>query len=109
MKLIAFLSASMAPAAWTIFAQAELTWIDPIVRLVTAGGFGALVWYLVVKQIPAIEKRHSDERSNQSDRFEKLASDYHSALLAASKAHAEVAGAIREFNRLVGSGRGDTR
>jgi len=40
-----------------------MSWVAPIIQLVTAGGFGALVWYLVVKHIPSIEKRHADERS----------------------------------------------
>ena len=37
-------------------------WVDVIVKLVTMGGFGALVWYLVVRHIPAIEERHRSER-----------------------------------------------
>ena len=37
-------------------------WVQPLIQLVTAGGFGALVWYLVVKHIPAIEARHKEER-----------------------------------------------
>ena len=37
-------------------------WVNTIVQLTTAGGFGALVWYLVVRHIPAIELRHKDER-----------------------------------------------
>lgn len=40
----------------------ELSWAQPIVQLVTAGGFGALVWYMIVKHIPAIEERHRSER-----------------------------------------------
>lgn len=39
-----------------------IEWVDVIVKLVTMGGFGALVWYLVVKHIPAIEDRHRTER-----------------------------------------------
>ena len=37
-------------------------WVDVIVKLVTMGGFGALVWYLVVRHIPEIEERHRSER-----------------------------------------------
>ena len=35
---------------------------DVIVKLVTMGGFGALVWFLIVRHIPAIEDRHRNER-----------------------------------------------
>lgn len=38
-------------------------WVDAIVQLVTAGGFGALVWYLICRHIPDIETRHRDERT----------------------------------------------
>ena len=46
-------------------------WVDTIVKLVTAGGFGALVWYLVVKHIPAIEKRHQQERDEWKEFLSK--------------------------------------
>ena len=42
--------------------QAALAWITPVIQLATAGGFGALVWYLVIKHIPTIEARHRSER-----------------------------------------------
>lgn len=54
-------------------------WIESLVQLATAGGFGALVWYLVVKHIPAIEERHQGERSewlhyikNRDDDFDEM-------------------------------------
>jgi len=55
------------------------SWIESLVQLATAGGFGALVWYLVVKHIPAIEERHQGERSewlhyikNRDDDFDEM-------------------------------------
>ena len=42
--------------------ETTFDWIEPLVQLATAGGFGALVWYLVVKHIPSIEERHQNER-----------------------------------------------
>ena len=44
-----------------------IEWVDVVVKLVTAGGFGALVWYLVVKHIPLIEERHRVERNEWKD------------------------------------------
>ena len=35
---------------------------ESLVTLVTNGGFGALVWYLIVKHLPAVERRHEAER-----------------------------------------------
>jgi len=60
-----------------------MEWVAPIIQLVTAGGFGALVWYLVVKHIPAIEDRHMREReelakqlSEHADKFEELTREF---------------------------------
>ncbi len=52
-------------------------WGQAIVQLVTAGGFGALVWYLMVKYVPSIEERHLVERTameekNKAERAEFL-------------------------------------
>jgi hypothetical protein len=35
---------------------------ETVVTIVTNGGFGALVWYLIVKHMPAVERRHEAER-----------------------------------------------
>lgn len=40
----------------------EMEWVEPIISLVTTGGFGGLLWYIVVKHIPAMEERHKAER-----------------------------------------------
>ena len=48
-----------------------MSWVAPVIQLVTAGGFGALVWYLVVKHIPSIEKRHADERKEWLEKIEE--------------------------------------
>ncbi len=42
--------------------ESALDWVSPVIQLTTAGGFGALVWYLVIKHIPGIERRHKSER-----------------------------------------------
>ena len=51
-------------------------WIESLVQLATAGGFGALVWYLVVKHIPAIEERHQGERSEWLHYIQKRDDDF---------------------------------
>lgn len=38
----------------------ELQWLAPAVRDL---GFAALGWYLIVRHIPAIERRHAQERN----------------------------------------------
>ena len=48
-------------------------WSGPIVNLVTAGGFGALVWYLIVKHIPAKDDRHMLERQEDAKELEARA------------------------------------
>jgi len=50
---------------------AEWTWVNPIVQLVTAGGFGALVWFLIVKYIPNQEERHKEERTTWQERHKE--------------------------------------
>lgn len=65
--------------------SSQLPWVGPIIQLATAGGFGALVWYLVVKHIPTIEDRHKDERI-----------EWHAAQ---DKRDAEYLGAIREVGQ----------
>ena len=40
----------------------EMTWAKALIELATAGGFGVLVWYLIVKYIPRMEDRHKEER-----------------------------------------------
>ena len=40
-----------------------MPWVAPILQLVTAGGFGALAWYLIVRHLPTVEKEHREERA----------------------------------------------
>ena len=54
----------------------EVEWVNPVIQLVTAGGFGALVWYLVLKHIPAIERRHHGERTEWREYIEKRDSEF---------------------------------
>jgi len=63
--------------------QPVVDWASPISQLATAGGFSALVWYLVVKHIPAIEARHQKERAewleyirHRDDSFEHLTTEH---------------------------------
>lgn len=51
--------------------NAVFEWVQPVIQLVTAGGFGALVWYMVVKHIPSIETRHKEERLEWLQYIEK--------------------------------------
>lgn len=46
----------------------SMDWVQPVIQLVTAGGFGALVWYFVVKLIPSVEARHKEERAEIEQR-----------------------------------------
>jgi len=53
-----------------------LDWVNPVIQLATAGGFGALVWYLVLKHIPNIESRHYGERTEWREYIEKRDSEF---------------------------------
>ena len=44
---------------------------ESLLAIVTNGGFGALVWYLIVKHLPAVEKRHEAERDRWMAWIEK--------------------------------------
>ena len=53
---------------WHLLAQATSditlpTWIDAIARLGGAGVLGVLLYFLLVKSMPAQEKRHETERT----------------------------------------------
>lgn len=61
----------------------QIDWVNSIITLATTGGFGALLWYFVVKHIPQMESRHQAERkewlaylekrdSEQKERDEKM-------------------------------------
>lgn len=60
------------------------SWIEPVVYLVTSGGFGALVWYLITKHLPKLEERHREERAELVAKIE-----------AKDTQHDEI---VREFN-----------
>jgi hypothetical protein len=40
----------------------SMDWVGPVINLVTTGGFGALLWYLVAKRMPEQEKTRREER-----------------------------------------------
>ncbi len=48
-------------------AASGMDWVPSVLQLATAGGFSALVWYLVVKHIPFIESNHREERTEWRD------------------------------------------
>lgn len=51
------------------------SWASPVIQLVTAGGFGALVWYLVTKQIPKMQREALSElRKEREVNREEIAS-----------------------------------
>jgi len=54
-------------------------WVGTVTDVATAGGFCALVWYLIVKHIPRIEDRHQLERKqlveDMMTRFETMHKD----------------------------------
>lgn len=69
-----------------------MDWVDPVIQLTTAGGFGALVWYLVVKQIPQMETFHREERKLFMVELERrdaklvgLVNEYHEVIQALLK------------------------
>jgi len=60
--------------------EEKLEWVGYLTQLATAGGFGALVWYLVMKHIPAIEARHREERLEAAKNCEAERIRNHAAL-----------------------------
>ena len=83
----------------------ETAWVNSIVQLATAGGFGSLVWYFLVKYIPGIEDRHRLERlavmmqlKDQHDRMETLMKEYHASLERHIKALADVCHMLESIN-----------
>lgn len=70
-----------------LLAQADIDWVQGVIQLATAGGFSALVWYLVIKHIPAIQSRHKAERDEwlhyiqrRDDSFDALVRENLSAI-----------------------------
>ena len=45
-----------------LFSQVDMSWIPTITQLATGGGFAVLVWFLIMKQIPAMNAEHASER-----------------------------------------------
>ncbi len=48
-----------------------MEWVQPVIQLVTSGGFGALVWYILMYHIPGIEQRHREERDRWMEYIDK--------------------------------------
>jgi len=43
-----------------------MDWVEPLIKLSTMGGFGALLWYTWVRYLPVVEERHRREREQWS-------------------------------------------
>lgn len=85
----------------------SVDWVQSIIQLVTAGGFGALVWYLIVKHIPAIDLRHQKERKEMLEyiekrdvKFEEIASGFTEAMSQNSLQLAELQREMSDLRRL---------
>lgn len=74
-----------------------MEWVDPLVRLVTAGGFGALVWYLVIKHMPAERTQFLQQLASQYQQLAELTDRYHDTQEALIKTNAELIGTIKEL------------
>ena len=81
-------------------------WVDVVIRLVTAGGFGALVWYLVVKHIPNIEARHKKERDEwrvfiggRDEALKEVIDEFTSEVKQSRQELAELKVEVRGYNR----------
>lgn len=53
----------------------DISWVDPVVQIATAGGFGGLTCYLMIRHIPNIEARHAKERMAAEERYRKERND----------------------------------
>ena len=71
-----------------------MDWVAAVIQLVTAGGFGALVWYLVVKHIPFIETRHHSERTEWREYIERRDSEFQNLIREHRDAVLEVTGKV---------------
>lgn len=56
-----------------IFGQADVqvSVLDPVARLGTAAGFGIMVWYLIAKRMPEMERNHRAERKADREHYDK--------------------------------------
>ena len=89
--------------AFMLLVAETTNWFTPdsVIQLVTAGGFGALVWYLVVKHIPGIESRHKTERLEFLRYIEKRDEDYEVIVKEALTLFGEVRTEIRQLREKV--------
>lgn len=72
-------------------------WVTPLIQLVTAGGFGAFAWYLVIKHIPTIEHRHREERNEWREYFVNRDNDIKALVKDTNELHQRVLMALTEF------------
>ena len=91
----------------------ESEWIASIVQLATAGGYGTLTWYLLVKHLPNREDRHREERlgfitamESRDKRIETILGEYHRTIEKHIEQMAEVAHVLRDVQSELANARG---
>lgn len=54
-----------------ILSQTDFGWLDVVSGLTASASFACLVWYFVVKHLPALDKRQAEERAEDAKRHEE--------------------------------------
>jgi hypothetical protein len=82
----------------------EITSVNAVVTLVTSGGFGALVWYLIAKALPAMEDRHATERKEILDAHEAERKEWMAYVKGQNEKNEEL---IKQYHELMVKSFGD--
>lgn len=80
----------------------QLDWAGSLIDLATATGFAGLVWYLVVKHIPAIEQRHQSERSEWLEYITRRDQEFDALTREYLKSVSDIKQELRDLNAKVG-------
>ena len=75
----------------------DVEWIKTVSTLAQTLGFGGLVWYLVVRHIPAIELRNKEERESERKEFLETIDGYRELINASDEARSARETEQREF------------
>ena len=54
--------------------------VESIIQVATTGGFGALLWYVIVKQLPKLQDIHRQERSEWSQQMKQQGEEFTAAI-----------------------------
>lgn len=65
-------------------------WVEPLIQLTTAGGFGAMLWWVLVKHLPRQEQSHCE-------RIDKIEQRHAEEQLAAEERHRAERLAFQDF------------